>query len=154
MLVNYLHIYKDGANSVHVQATGDQFPTGYASGTLPASTEVLEECAGPLGKKSPSMRPGSLGRYLPCYIDDGDVYTEGGYAISSVTELVEALHPPSPTYSADMAAQVAECVRRAIAEGTAPEPKPEPAPVAKGVNAKVAEELAAAILAILNKFYS
>lgn len=152
-LINYLHIYAVGGNGVHMQATGDSWPTGYASCNLDGiDPAVIAECSGKLGRHSPSMRPGSNSRYLPCTIEGDSIVTVNGTQVCSIGKAVRALRGPSPAYSPSMAGTVAAQVARTITEGTR-EPEPE-APVAQPEAAQSKQAILDQIMDLLKKLVS
>jgi hypothetical protein len=116
MFLRYVHarVRKAAPGKLHVQATGDAFPQGYASGDIDVEPDVYE--AVKASQRVPSMR-GSGRVYTPLTVEDSDVLF-GDFYVCATTDLLEALSAPQPSYSTDDVQAVANRVATTMQAAT------------------------------------
>lgn len=139
MLIQHVQVRTVGDRTLHVQATGPAFPTGYASGDLQVSEAKYNEVIqAQVRDAQGSLRPGSNARYAVCSVNGEDVgIAESTVKLFTVSALVQALNAPSPSYSKSDASTVGELVAQRVKEASTPKTKPAPAPAPK-LNTKTA----------------
>lgn len=140
MNYKYIQAAPNSDGSVRFQVVTDSFPLGYMSGNCSVDEAPNE------GKcYVPSMR-GSGRRYMPCYIEDGEVFTEDHTFLCYAEAMEDALSAPTPSYSSSDVEAVCERVELAIKCASASRS------VEKSVDSSdLASKIASAIVAVLRE---
>lgn len=125
MLLTHVQAYTSG-DSIHVQATGPAFPTGYTSCNISGDCAVsaVRDTEANTTRRFPSMRPDSGARYVLLTISGDTVYC-GDRFVCSLSDLVRALHAPSPAYSEEDADKVSTRVTGNVEAAKQPYTEPQ-----------------------------
>lgn len=126
MLLTHVQAYSSG-DSIHVQATGPAFPTGYTSCNIGSDCAVsaVRNAEANTTRRFPSMRFDSGAQYVLLTINGDTVYC-GDAIVCSLGELVRSLGAPSPAYTETDTPKVSTRVTGNVAAAKQPYTEPTP----------------------------